>query len=78
MRPTDARKLTRDELTAVRKRAVTAVQNGDRPEAVARVFGIGRSTLFGWLAKYRQGGWAALDARKRGGRLAKLQAAHLR
>lgn len=39
---------------------------------VAKVLGVQKSTLFGWLARYRQGGWAALDARKRGGRPPKL------
>jgi len=35
---------------------------------VARALGVGRSTLYGWLALYRHGGWGALEARKRGGR----------
>jgi len=30
--------------------------------------------MYGWLARYRNGGWAALDARKRGGRKPKLDA----
>jgi transposase len=42
---------------------------------VARVLGAGRTTVYGWLALYRQGGWGALDARKRGGRKPKLDAA---
>ncbi len=75
MRTTEARKLTRDELTQLRTRGVTAVQNGEPPATVARVLGVGRSTVFGWLAKYRQGGWGALDARKRGGRKPRLDAA---
>jgi transposase len=33
--------------------------------------------VFGWLAKYRQGGWDALDAKRRGGRPPKLDAAKL-
>ena len=41
---------------------------------VAKVLGMQRSTLFGWLARYRRGGWDALDARKRGGRPPKLTA----
>ena len=41
---------------------------------VAKVLGVQRSTLFGWLARYRRGGWDALDARKRGGRPPKLTA----
>jgi len=74
MRETDARRLTHSELTELRKRGVSAVQGGQRPKVVAQVLGVQRSTLFGWLARYRRGGWGALDARKRGGRPPKLTA----
>lgn len=74
MRNTDARKLTHSELTELRKRGVSAVQDGQPATLVARVLGIQNSTLFGWLARYRRGGWDALDARKRGGRPPKLTA----
>jgi len=71
---TDARNLKHDQLTALRKRAIAAVQNGESPEDVARVFGVSRSALYNWLAKYRNGGWHQLDAKKRGGRRPKLDA----
>ena len=74
MRETDARRLTYSELTELRKRGVSAVQDGQRPRLVAQVLGVQRSTVFGWLARYRRGGWGALDARKRGGRPPKLTA----
>ena len=74
MRENDARKLTHNELTELRKRGVSAVQDGQPPKLVAKVLGVQRSTLFGWLARYRRGGWDALDARKRGGRPPKLTA----
>jgi transposase len=74
MTNTDARRLTHKELTELRKRAVAAVQNGDSPETVARVFGVNRSTIYGWLARYRSGGWGKLNAAKRGGRRPKLDA----
>lgn len=74
MRETDARRLTHTELTELRKRGVTAVQGGQPPNQVAQALGVQRSTLFGWLARYRRGGWQALDARKRGGRPPKLTA----
>lgn len=59
-------------LTELRHRAVSAVQNGESPEVVARVFGVSRGAIYGWLSRYREGGWDALDARKRGGRKRKL------
>lgn len=30
--------------------------------------------MYGWLARYRDGGWPALDSRKRGGRKPNLDA----
>jgi len=72
MRLHDARRLTHTQLTDLRRRGVSAVQEGESPEDVVRVLGISRATIYGWLARYRQGGWAQLDARKRGGRPAKL------
>src|SRR4030042_921465 len=74
MRKTDARKLTYNELTELRKRGISAVQDGQPAALVAEVLGVQRATLFGWLARYRRGGWDALDARKRGGRPPKLTA----
>ena len=70
----DARKLTHDQLTELRKRAVAAVQAGESPEVVARAMGVNRVTIYVWLALYRAGGWSKLDARKRGGRKPKLDA----
>jgi len=72
MNTTDARRLKHEELTELRKRGVMAVQNGESPEDVARILGISRVTIYNWLALYRAGGWASLDARKRGGRKPKL------
>src|SRR4030067_1060224 len=74
MRKTDARRLKHTELTELRKRGISAVQDGQPAVLVAKVLGVQRSTLFGWLARYRRGGWDALDARKRGGRPPKLTA----
>lgn len=74
MNTTDARRLNHEELTELRKRGVMAVQNGESPEDVARILGISRVTIYNWLALYRDGGWGGLDARKRGGRKAKLDA----
>ena len=74
----DARRLTHKTLTELRKRGVSSVQDGQSPELVAKALGINRVTMYGWLALYRNGGWAALDARKRGGRKPKLDAKVIR
>jgi transposase len=74
----DARKLTATQLTELRKRAVTAVQNGESPEVVARSLCINRVTIYGWLARYRAGGISALNASKRGGRKPKVKGSMLR
>jgi transposase len=71
---TDARRLSHDKLTEIRRRGVEAVQGGESPEVVARVLGVSRASVYGWLALFRSGGWGALDARKRGGRRPKLDA----
>jgi transposase len=68
----DARRLTHTRLTELRKRGVGSVQGGQSPETVAAALGINRATMYGWLARHRDGGWGALDARKRGGRKPKL------
>jgi transposase len=78
MRKNDARRLNHQSLTDLRKRAVSRVQEGESPEKVAQVLDIARGTMYGWLARYRQGGWGALDARKRGGRPPKLDGKALR
>lgn len=68
----DARRLDHKTLTELRKRAVSGVQAGEHPEDVAAAIGVTRAAMYGWLARYRDGGWSALDARKRGGRRPKL------
>jgi transposase len=68
----DARRLDHRTLTELRKRAVASVQEGQPPAQVAKAMGVTRAAMYGWLAKYRRGGWGALDARKRGGRPPKL------
>ena len=72
MRKDDARRLDHATLEAMRKRAVRSVQNGENPEVVAHVLGINRSTIYGWLAQYRRGGWGALKAKPLFGRPPKL------
>jgi transposase len=68
----DARRLSCQSLTDLRRRAVGSVQDGHTPDELADTLGVSRAAVFGWLAMYRAGGWGALDARKRGGRPRKL------
>ncbi len=72
MRENDARRLDHKTLEAMRERAVRQVQEGESPEVVARVLGLDRSTVYGWLARYRRGGFGALKAKLLFGRPPKL------
>ncbi len=72
MQENDARRLDHHTLEALRERAVRKVQEGESPEVVARVLGLSRSTVYGWLAQYRRGGWGALKAKPLFGRPPKL------
>jgi len=72
MKKNDARQLDHKTLTELRKRAVRSIQDNQSPEIVAKALGVDRRTIYGWLARYRNGGWDALDAKKRGGRPTKL------
>ena len=49
-----------------------SVQDGESPEVVARYSGRSCSTIYGWLAQYRRGGWGALKAKPLFGRPPKL------
>jgi transposase len=74
----DARNLDHATLEAMRERAVRSVQNGESPEIVARIIGVNRSTMYGWLAQYRRGGWRALKAKPLFGRPPKLDGKKLK
>jgi transposase len=78
MRKNDARRLDHATLEAMRERAVLSVQNGESPEVAARVVGVNRSTMYGWLAQYRRGGWGALKAKPLFGRPPKLDGKKLK
>ena len=54
--------------------AVEAVQRGESPTDVARVFGIGARSIFVWLSWYRQSGLKGLREGKRSGRPPKVNA----
>jgi transposase len=55
-----------------RKQAVEAVMAGEVVSLVARVNRVPLRTVFGWLARYRQGGWHALRNGERSGRPRKV------
>src|ERR1700757_325885 len=78
MRTNDARQLDHATLEAMRERAVRSVQQGESPEVVARVIGVSRSTMYGWRAQYRGGGWGALKAKPLFGRPPKLNGKRLK
>jgi transposase len=78
VRENDGRKLDHRTLEAMRLRAVDAVESGVHPEDVAASLGMGRGTVYGWLAKYREGGKDALRARPVPGRPPKLSGEQMR
>ena len=78
MRENDGRKLDHKTLEQVRIRVVRKIEAGARPEDLADVLGFARSTVFGWVARYREGGLEALKARPIPGRPWKLSGAQLR
>ena len=48
------------------------VQEGESPEVVGRVFGIGRTAIYRWLADDLRGGWSAPKAKPLLGRPPKI------
>jgi transposase len=78
VRDNDGRKLDHQTLEAMRLRAVEAIESGVHPEDVAASLGMARGTVYGWLAKFREGGREALKARPVPGRPPKLTGAQMR
>lgn len=77
VRDNDGRKLDHKTLEVLRLRAVEQVGAGAHPEDVAQALGLHRKTVYGWLAKYREGGKGALLAKPVPGRPPKLAGAQL-
>ena len=55
MRKDDARQLDHKTLEELRIRSVKRVQAGESPEAISKALGLNRSTIYIWLALYRNG-----------------------
>ena len=72
MRDNDGRRLDHQTLEALRMRAVEQVEAGAHPEDVAVMMGFHKNTVYGWLAKVREGGKDSLKAKAIPGRPAKL------
>lgn len=74
----DGRSLGHKTLEEIRIRAVQRVEAGESPEAVIGALGFSRARIYEWIAKYRQGGIAALRAKPVPGRPPVLSGAQLR
>jgi Winged helix-turn helix len=68
-------RVERDPRQRVRLLAIANVRDGLPVDEAARATGMGRATLYRWLARERAGGPAALKDRPRAGRRRKLDAA---
>lgn len=62
----------------IRVRAVQRVQDGESPEVVIKTLGFARACIYNWLARYRAGGWQALETGSRSGRPKKLTGSQIR
>jgi transposase len=77
MRDNDGRKLDHKTLEQLRIRAVGQIEQGAHPEDVAQALGMTRAAVYGWLARYREGGLDALRAKPVPGRPPRLSGAQL-
>jgi transposase len=77
MREDDGRKLDHKTLEQLRIRAVGQIEHGAHPEEVAAALGMTRAAVYGWLARYREGGLDALRAKPVPGRPPTLSGAQL-
>jgi len=64
----DARKLSTDEKSLLRRLAAQRVLNGESPKDVTRSYGLGDKTIFKWVKIAREKGLNALAPKPRGGR----------
>ena len=66
MKQNDLRSLNPAAQEALRRRVVAALNGGMKQLQAVRVFGVSRAALNNWLRAWREGGEAALAARRRG------------
>lgn len=78
MRRQDGRKLAHNTLEEMRIRAVERVQAGESPEVVVRALGLSRAAIYGWLSRFRDGGFEALKAKPVPGRPRRLTGRQMR
>ena len=78
MHKIDGRKISAEAMFEIRRQAVASVQNGQSPEGVIAALGFHRNCIYEWLARYRTGGWDALQTGHRSGRPRKLTAEKMR
>lgn len=64
----DGRTLSHEVSESIRRMAVRRVNEGERPSAVIQSYGLCRTTIYRWLRVEREGGEAALQARRHPGR----------
>jgi transposase len=77
MEKLDGRKLSRRTKEEIRIRAVQRVQEGESPELIIHALGFSRACIYNWLARYRAGGWHALESGKGSGRPKKLSGSQI-
>lgn len=64
----DGRTWSHETSETIRRLAVRRVKEGEAPSSVIKSYGLCRTTIYKWLTVERQGGAAALTARKHPGR----------
>lgn len=74
MRASDTRRLSPAAQEELRRRAVRAVAAGTSQSEVARLFGVSRQSVNGWVQAQRRGGEGALTSSRRGRRPGEQQA----
>lgn len=74
MKKIDGRTLSHEALEHLRKLAVQRVRAGEKPSAIMRSFGFGRTVIYKWLRAAKKGGESALASTKGTGRPSALVA----